>query len=161
METMKKEWGKPLTGIQEFAPQEFIAACAPDKFERVYKFWCNFDAGSYVWLETNGQAGLQTSGNWVNNWETDLRFDRTWASTRARWGNFHACNAYHEVRVECDAAGNIIDGTNIKSIFPDGWINTRARAAGAQQCVVWTDNWTNTHVTQHLDVDDFHIANPS
>lgn len=162
--SMKKEWISPRTNYQEFVPQEFIAACAPDEFERVYKFWCNFNAGNYVYIETNGTPGLQVSGNWISNpanYALGGPYDQTWASTRSHWGTFTPCNTYHEVRVKCDANGNIIDGTNIKAIFPDGYVNTRQRVAGAQQCVVWTDGGTNTHVTQHLDVEDFSIHNPS
>ena len=39
MRLEKKDWISPRTNYQEFTPQEFIAACSPDKFERVYKFW--------------------------------------------------------------------------------------------------------------------------
>ena len=156
---MKKQWTKPFVGVQEFVPQEFIAACAADEYYRVYKFWCNFNAGRYVWIETNGTPGLQSSGNWFNNWETDLRYDRTWASRRDAWGTFSPCGSYHEVSIPCDASGNPKE--DINEIFPAGYVNTRTSARGAQSCYVWTDGGTNTHVTQHLDVSDYEIKNPS
>lgn len=164
MRLEKKDWISPRTGFQEFVPQEFIAACAPDEYYRVYKFWCNFNAGRYVWIETNGAAGLQSSGNWVSNasqYAPGGPLDQTWASNRYNWGTFSPCNTYHEVRVKCNAEGNIIDGTDIKAIFPDGYVNTRTSARGAQPCVVWTNGGTNTHVTQSLDVDKYSVHSPS
>ncbi len=162
MRLEKKDWISPRTGFQEFVPNEFIAACAADEYYRKYKFWCNFNAGRYVWIETNGTAGLQTSGNWITNeslYALGGPYDQTWASNRYNWGTFSPCGTYHEVRVPCDAAGNPTE--DINSIFPAGYVNTRARTTGAQSCFVWTNGGTNTHVTQHLDVEDYSIHNPS
>ena len=159
MRLEKKDWISPRTNYQEFTPQEFIAACAPDEYYRVYKFWCNFNAGNYVWLETNGQAGLQSSGNWT---VTSTEYDHTWASQRSKWGSFSPCGQYHEVKVPCDASGNPTGGVDIKTIFPDGYVSFYTSSKRPyQSCVVWTDGGTNTHVTQHLDVEDFSIHNPS
>ena len=64
METMKKEWGKPLTGVQEFVPQEFIAAC--HGYEDAYAAKCRdvsclifFDDGNYTSDANRGGCGQE------------------------------------------------------------------------------------------------------
>ena len=162
METMKKEWGKPLTSVQEFVPQEFIAACAPDEMYRIYHFECTSTNGPYVYIETNGTPGLQVSGNWISNpanYAPGGPYDQTWASQRSHWGTFTPCHETHDVRIECNPDGSLKE--DINNYFPAGYINTRQRARGAQDCFVWTDGGTNTHVADHLDFNDYDIHNPS
>ena len=157
METMKKQWGKALVGVQEFVPQEYIAACAADEYYRVYKFWCDFEAGNYVWLETNGTPGLQSSGNWTT---TSSVYDHTWASQRPNWGSFSPCGGYHEVKIPCDASGNLAEP--VENYFPKGYVSYyKSSNRPYQECYIWTDNGTNTHVTKQLSFDDYHISNPS
>ena len=162
METMKKEWGKPLTSVQEFVPQEFIAACAPDEMYRIYHFECYSTKGRYVWIETNGTSGLQSSGNWISNPATYAPggpYDQTWASSRDHWGTFGPCHQTHDVRIEVNPDGSLKE--DINNYFPRGYINSRTSARGASPCYVWTANGTNTHVADNLDFNDYEIHNPS
>lgn len=57
---MKRKYERPWMVGEEFSPNEFIAACGDSN--TVYKFKCDAGGGvvGNVYLETNGQEGLQT-----------------------------------------------------------------------------------------------------
>ena len=57
---MKKEWVRPLTIVDQFVPNEYVAACGDSGV--TYKFTCDAGDGvsGFVYLETNGKEGLQT-----------------------------------------------------------------------------------------------------
>ena len=77
---MKKEWIRPLTMVQNFVPNEYVAACGESGV--VYKFKCDAGGGKsgYVYLETNGVKGLQDEG-----WNQDQYLS-----------GYHACGKEHE-----------------------------------------------------------------
>lgn len=55
MKKMKKQWGKPMIGVQTFTPQEFVAACSI--------FVPIVNAGSSVWIDVaNGSGYYYTYG---------------------------------------------------------------------------------------------------
>lgn len=74
---MKKRYERPSAYIEEFTPNEYVAACGDNN--KVYKFRCDAGGGSHglVWLETNGKPGLQEDS------DTFL-------------GGYYACNTTHE-----------------------------------------------------------------
>lgn len=159
---MKKIYEKPVMQAERFVANHYVAACDPDEFYRLYKFECESTYGSYVWIETNGTSGLQSAGNWISNaslYAPGGPYDQTWASTRDNWGSFGACHQTHEVRIDCNPDGSLKE--DINKYFPKGYINWRKSASGAKDCFVWTNNGTNTHVADHLDVNDYSIHNPS
>ena len=156
----RKEYSKPFMFVEQFVPNRYVAGCAPDEMYRIYHFECYSTKGRYVWIETNGTAGLQTSGNWVNSgYGPGERWDQTWASTRNNWGTFGPCYETHDVRIEVNPDGSLKE--DINTYFPKGYINTRARTTGASSCYVWTANGTNTHVADNLNFNDYEIHNPS
>lgn len=58
---MKRRYERPSAYIEEFTPNEYVAACGENG--KVYNFQCNAGSHDYygkVYLETNGKAGLQT-----------------------------------------------------------------------------------------------------
>lgn len=59
---MKKRYERPSAYIEEFTPNEYVAACGDSG--KVYKFRCDAGGGHYgdVWLETNETPGLQQMG---------------------------------------------------------------------------------------------------
>ena len=158
----RKEYSKPFMFVEQFVPNRYVAGCAPDEMYRIYHFECTSTKGNYVWIETNGTYGLQSSGNWISNpasYAPGAAFDQTWASSRSHWGTFSACHQTHDVRIEVNPDGSLKE--DINNYFPKGYINTRQRASGAQDCYVWTDGGTNTHVANNLNFNDFDIHNPS
>ena len=62
---MKKAFDMPKIVVEQFVPNEYVAACGEEN--KVYKFKCDAVGGSWlteagtVYLETNGEAGFQWS----------------------------------------------------------------------------------------------------
>ena len=52
---MKKRYERPSAYIEEFTPNEYVAACGDEN--KVYMFTCDAGGGKSgdVWLETNGK----------------------------------------------------------------------------------------------------------
>ena len=134
----RKEYSKPFMFVEQFVPNRYVAGCAPDEMYRIYHFECTSTKGNYVWIETNGTYGLQSSGNWISN---------------------PASYAPDDVRIEVNPDGSLKE--DINTYFPKGYINDRRSATGASNCYVWTANGTNTHVADNLNFDDYDIHNPS
>lgn len=76
---MKKEWVRPLTIVDQFVPNEYVAACGDSGV--TYKFTCDAGGGAYgeVYLETNGKEGLQTG-----------------KGGDSHLSSYHACGTTHE-----------------------------------------------------------------
>lgn len=79
---MKKRYERPSAYIEEFTPNEYVAACGDEN--KVYMFTCDAGGGKSgdVWLETNGKPGLQ--------W--DEKNSDTYLS------GYHACGITHEAK---------------------------------------------------------------
>ena len=56
----RKVWRRPLTEVQKFEANEYVAACGDSG--TTYLFTCDAGGGKSgtVYLETNGRPGLQT-----------------------------------------------------------------------------------------------------
>ena len=157
---MKKIYEKPVMLAELFVPNYFCAGCGDGTTEVTYYFMCDSEVGSYVWLETNGEAGLQakTETNYMGRqqgvWNrTDTDYDFTWASRESRWGNFAPCGKTHKVTVP--------KGTPIDDIFPMGYASFYTTGRNATPVRVWTDGGTNTHTSTHLDATEYTPHNPS
>ena len=83
---MKRRYERPSAYIEEFTPNEYVAACGDSG--TIYKFKCTAGGGEPggVYKETNGQAGLQIGRG------GDKRISRGEAS-------YHACGETHEASV--------------------------------------------------------------
>jgi hypothetical protein len=73
---MKKEWIQPKAEIQEFVPNEYVAACGDSG--KVYKFTCNAPAGILYYYPNDGN--IDGNGN----------------GRAQRLGSYHPCDATHE-----------------------------------------------------------------
>lgn len=84
---MKRRYERPSAYIEEFTPNEYVAACGDEN--KVYKFTCDAGGGhsGSVWLETNGKPGLQ-------RW--DGKNSDTYLS------GYHACGITHEAKTTDD-----------------------------------------------------------
>ena len=122
---MKRKYVRPWLVGEEFSPNEFIAACGDSN--TVYKFKCDAGGGviGNVYLETNGEEGLQTYGR---------------NSDEFRSG-YQACGTTHEAQTTDE--------------FLDGYYVTESRKEGTviTPVIVWfgPDN-DNTHCTENLDM---------
>ena len=130
MVEMKKVWSRPLTVVQNFEANEYVAACG-DK-GTVYKFKC--DAGEWyggdVYLETNGKPGLQIA-------EWGVESDKP-------LGGYHRCGKEHEAATTDD----FLDGYFI----PYGSLQ-------ATSVIVWRgSDGQNVHCTTILNKDDWETS---
>lgn len=129
---MKKEWIRPLTEVQLFVANEYVAACGEEN--KVYKFTCDAGGGEpgYVYLETNGVKGLQRSGR-----------------NRDRYlSSYHACGTTHEASTNDDFLNGyyVVDG---------GWFQEDT----VTPVIVWRGpKNNNTHCTENLDMDSWTTA---
>lgn len=136
---MKRRYERPSAYIEEFTPNEYVAACGDGG--KVYKFQCN--AGSHinygkVYLETNGKAGLQTQGGteWVDGQRKHYSADRYLTS------RYHACDTTHEA--------------NSKDEFLDGYY---LRGNTLLNVIVWRgEDGNNVHCTTNLKMDTWETA---
>lgn len=133
---MKKEWMEPVVEVQEFAANEYVAACGDS--EKVYKFVC--DAGQYghnynvYYYDGSGQKKyIAKEGSWGG-----------WGS-QAQFSEYHPCNKTHEA--ESDSG------------FISGFIDDQStRDDEATLVVIWTENGTNVHCTTRLDINTWETA---
>ena len=125
---MKQVWSSPKTSFEQFVPQNYIAACGDSGV--VYKFTCDAGGGAsgYVYLETNGQEGLQTGG-----YNSDEYLS-----------GYHACSKYHEAEST--------DG------FLDGYFVYKNSGRTMKVIVWRGENNDNTHCTAELDKNKWETA---
>lgn len=128
---MRKEWVRPLTIVDQFVPNEYVAACGDTN--KVYKFTCDAGGGKsgVVYWETNGREGLQTG------WGGDTRL-----------GGYHACGTKHEAATTDEFLNGyyVVDG---------GWFGEDT----VTPVIVWRgSNGKNIHCTENLDMDSWETA---
>ena len=129
---MKQVWSSPKTSFEQFVPQNYIAACGDSG--TVYKFTCDAGGGTSgsVYLETNGQEGLQRDGSNPDKYLS----------------GYHACNKYHEA----ESTDGFLDGY---FVYDPGWFQDEV----VMPVIVWRgeDN-DNTHCTKELDMNKWETA---
>ncbi len=129
---MRKTWMEPQIEVQQFTSNEYVAACGDSG--TVYKFKCTAGGGvsGYVYLETNGIAGLQSSGRNADQYLS----------------GYHACGTSHEAE-STDA-------------FLDGYYVVDGGFFGEDTVtpvIVWRGpNNDDTHCTTLLDKNDWETA---
>ncbi len=152
----KKNYTRPVMDIELFVANNFCSACGDGTTMVTYEFWCNAGTGDYyVWEETNGRDGLQTSGGYGYN------ADKCWAGTNGTWYSYHPCNQSHSVTVP--------KGTSIDNIFPYGYISKNGNGSNYTRVRLWLDrqpdpvtgNATDIHCTTKLNTSEFTPHNPS
>lgn len=131
---MKKVWSVPEAIAEQFAANEYVAACGDSGI--TYKFKCTAGGGvsGNVYLETNGEAGLQVYGGFDDNWN--------WISGDKSLGGYHACDIEHVAEHTDDFLdGYYVVGDTITPV------------------VVWRGpNGDNTHCTTVLDKTQWETA---
>ncbi len=153
METTKMSWNNPAVDVQRFVPQYCQTPCGDGEGTVTYHFKCDagLDQRHYVYLETNGEPGLQYSGHF--DWGDFTYHNPDERITRS----FHPCSQTHDVTVPLPPSGNP-DDINIDQWFPRGYMLENGRVYEVR---VWTANGTNVHCTRQLDAETFIPHNPS
>ena len=144
---MKKVYEKPAMQVEAFMANHYCSTCGDGPTTVTYHFQCN--AGSHerwqeVYLETNGVAGFQTSGNiW------------TWTPADEYLGGYHACDEIHDVTLSAD------EPFNIDAVFPRGYLHAYDSEGGQStqrwiEVRVWRgDDGRNVHCTTHVDESSY------
>ena len=130
---MKRRYERPSDYIEEFTPNEYVAACGDSG--TVYKFKCDAGGGDSgrVWLETNGKQGLQIEKGKGYKKDTYL-------------GRYHACGTTHEAK----STDSFLDGYYINIINFSGEV---------QDVKVWRGTkGNNIHCTTNLNKDTWGTA---
>lgn len=130
----RKVWRRPLTEVQKFEANEYVAACGDEN--KVYKFKCDaiteWGVG-LVYEETNGQPGLQAH-------LIPRDGDDTFRST------YYPCGEEHEAPVD-DA---FLDGYYIHDI---------GSIINPTPIKIWTGlNDDNTHCTTNVEMSTWETA---
>lgn len=140
----KKIYEKPVMQVEEFVANHYVASCSPDEDFIIYHFICDAGGGStyQVW-EDHGTIGSFNENQDVYK------------------GNFYACRAPHDVKVNV-TAGESVD---IDQIFPRGFIRRRQNIFGEWVTTpvrIWYgDNNDDLHCTLAIAEEDIHTSNPS
>ena len=137
---MKKTWNEPKILVQQFVPNEYVAACGEEN--RVYKFSC--DAGSkwknyHVYL--NGEDGIAHT-------EDDI----DWSARSGQMKPYSPCGTTHDAKVDSDfQSGYMYE-------YQEGWFGGGSNIGNPINVIVWTDNGTNTHCTTNLNMNSWTTA---
>ena len=137
-----KVWRRPLTEVQKFEANEYVAACGDSG--TTYLFKCDAGGGVYgsVYEETNGISGLQT-GRWG---DTELAgYSDSWFGE----SGFYACNKTHEAESS--------------NAFVNGYYCAKGDTRNPVSVIVWKEprgGWLpdNIHCTTNLDMDSWETA---
>ena len=115
----RKVWRRPLTEVQKFEANEYVAACGDGGV--VYKFKCDAGDGVYgsVYEETNGIPGLQTG------WKGDRELAGYSDSWLLGESGFYACNKTHDA-----------DSSNE---FVAGYYCAKGNTKNPIQVIVWKE----------------------
>lgn len=126
----RKVWRRPLTTVQKFEANEYVAAC--HDWNTVYKFKCDAGGGTpgTVYEDSNH------NGKW------DLLDDR--ALTGYIIPTYHACGETHEAPTDDE--------------FINGFYLPNSNPFDVQKVIIWTDGGTNVHCTTNLDKDNWETA---
>lgn len=133
MKIMKRTYTRPIAYVEEFTPNEYVAACGDSGV--VYNFECNAGSrwDSYNVYFDNGTPLASSNGN------------EEWS---AQFTGYHPCGATHE------AESN--------SGFYEGYMylqNWRGNNSGNRiDVIIWTDDGTDVHCTTNLDMDKWETA---
>lgn len=137
-----KVWRRPLTEVQKFEANEYVAACGESGV--VYKFKCDAGDGVYgsVYEETNGIPGLQIG----RRGDTELAgYSDGWLGE----SGFYACNKTHEAESS--------------NAFVNGYYCAKGDTKNPVSVIVWKEprgGWLpdNIHCTTNLDKDSWETA---
>ena len=133
-----KVWRRPLTEVQKFEANEYVAACGDSG--TTYLFTCDAGGGvsGNVYVESNGVEGLQTRGEWVGGWGGH------WQEADRSLGGYHACGTTHEA----DSDDEFLNGYYVPY-----------RSDNATEVIIWRGPYNNNvHCTTNLNKDEWETA---
>ena len=131
---MKKIWSAPEAIAEQFAANEYVAACGDEN--RVYKFNCDSPAGDVYYYKTSDGAidGVYTGSGRA----TEL-------------GGYHPCDKKHEASTTAPFYDGFVDR------------NGNGRCDEGEAAIIWTETnrWGsvyNWHATANLNMNSWETA---
>lgn len=125
---MKRRYERPSAYIEEFTPNEYVAACGDHG--KVYKFECNAGEENKqynVYYFDNGQKKYLTKGGFM-------------------WGTYYTpCGETHKAKENTGFIDGFIDDQS-------------TRYDEKIQVVIWTNNGRDVHCTKNLDMNEWQTA---
>ena len=134
----RKVWRRPLTEVQKFEANEYVAACGDSG--TTYLFTCDAGGGvsGEVYVESNGVEGLQTRGEWVGGWGGH------WQEADRSLGGYHACQTTHEA----ESDDEFLNGYYVPYYSND-----------VTKVIIWRGPYNNNvHCTENLNMDKWETA---
>lgn len=125
---MKRRYERPSAYIEEFTPNEYVAACGDHG--KVYKFECNAGEKNKqynVYYFNNGQKKYLTKGGLFGSY-------------------YHPCKATHEAEEDTGFISGFIDDQST-------WQEDEKIPV-----VIWTDNGRDVHCTTNLNMKEWATA---
>lgn len=128
----KKVWVRPVTEVQQFEANEYVAACGDGGVW--YNFECNAPGGT-LYYYPDKSVDKTIDGEYTGTGEA------------VRLGSYSPCEAKHEA----SATDDFYDGYIVNSSF---WGGSTTR-----KVIVWRgENGRNGHATAELDMDAWEIS---
>lgn len=130
---MKKIWSAPEAIAEQFAANEYVAACGDSGV--VYYFECNA-----------GQKGKEYNVYFDDD-TLCCGYGRDYVGYD-RWSSYGPCGSTHEA----DSDSGFLSGY----MYEQGWFG---EDTGTKiDVIIWTQNNTNCHCTTNLDMDKWETA---
>lgn len=135
----KKMWIRPEAVVEQFAANEYVAACGDQNM--VYKFGC--DAGT---RNVSYNVYFADGTPWASSDDDDRG---------QRFSGFHPCGETHEASVQDD----FVQGYMYKQ-SSGGFLGFGAGQSEGEKIpvVIWTDGGTNVHCTGSLNISEWETA---
>ena len=137
-----KKWSRPVTMVQKFEANEYVAACGDSG--TTYLFKCDAGGGvsGKVYVESNGVNGLQTTRDWVQT--GDWPWEGEWVPADQSLGGYHACGTTHEA----DSDDEFLSGYYVP--YSSGNVT---------DVIIWRGPYNdNVHCTTNLNKDSWETA---
>lgn len=137
---MKRTYESPRAYVEEFTPNEYVAACGDSGTTYLFKCDAGGDVSGNVYVESNGIDGLQTSRTWVS----EGKWSGHWEPADKSLGGYHACGTKHEA----DSDDAFLNGYYVP-YWSDKVTNV----------IIWRGPYNNNvHCTTNLNKDEWETA---
>lgn len=127
---MKRVYERPMMFTQEFAANEYVAACGDSG--KIYKFHCTAQGGT-LYYYPNGDGNVDGI--------------YTGTGSPSKLGSYHPCNASHEASSTDAFYDGFVDRNNNK------------KCDSGEQVIVWLGpRGDNGHATANLNISSWETA---
>lgn len=144
--TMKTKWEEPMILVQQFVPNEYVAACGDGG--TTYNFECNAGSSnkSYAIKDSSGKVAT-ISGMYINGGYSYNSGGGPGRRPQSQTGYYyHPCNETHKA----DSNSGFLTGYHLDDPKTPWDENISV--------IIWTDNGTDAHCTTNLNMEAWETA---